>query len=840
MGPRSVRVWAFRRHDEPYDKKIVGLIPIHCVVLNINLVFANNFKFVLSYFSFFSVLVLFGSVWISSSTSVEINSPKPQEHQNDDKNINVIHKQPKTESEIKYVNKNTLNNNQTNSETKSENSATQTNDEQNEKQNEVEKDTNKEKNNTIKKDVAPKRREGSSRSIDIEKYISPEFQNNEFTLPVSSDTEKYLEEPFSFKTSTKTGSEFEHTTPKTSIFVKFTEPVQKLEQEFEDHLKSTEDEHHVDFDHHIDLGNDHEDDHNQESEDVERNDENRPESEDPFIDDFTVDKMVDRSESMPRNISLDWEMKVSKDDPNKNSSKNLKSFTVVKYRKVDYVTHFNDTKVFLNEPKGDPETLNNTTTKPLTSTTRKNNLLTKPPVDKNNSHILSNKIESETIKAINLVTTEAPSTKKSKGDEGALRKEQIILESQLPVSVVASNEQTTPTETVTSENTTIEKNTVEIDETFSTTTAKNVPTQRPASKNLSKTPIVNVITNQPRSKISKTTNEITTVNINTSESTVQPVTDTTSVPETTTVEKPNSTEFNTEEIFLGTDVTTNIDIEITTQFEPKVTSVYEFKTKSTGSEVTDSGITELTTVMSTVSVLSNSTENQKTEPFTTESITEMSTINTKLLNKITAETTTEAEIFVTTITTPIEETPKIANTTENAEFTGSVSEIMSDATSIIPESSTEKEVSTTKTYTVKTTTESKMASPVVTEKTTNSPTSNTTEVNFVHVETVGNNQTTFVPETLSPNFNYPITNVDTKERSILNANGSLAPVETTTAGEIEESTGTSSATDNIINDGGGSNKGKIAAIAISTVGAICLVVLAGLLVSTKCIIQGES
>lgn len=177
---------------------------------------------------------------------------------------------------------------------------------------------------------------------------------------------------------------------------------------------------------------------------------------------------------------------------------------------------------------------------------------------------------------------------------------------------------------------------------------------------------------------------------------------------------------------MGTDITTHTDVEISTQFEIKVTPAYNSKLNSPGSQVTDSAMIEPTTVLSTISDLPTSTGYQKTEPLITESLTEISTINIELLNKV----TTEADIFVTT-TTPVGETTKTEGTAENTEFTGSVSEIISVATTVIPEGSTEQEIITAKTYfktsDIKTTTESIMASPVFTEKSTNTPTSNTTE-----------------------------------------------------------------------------------------------------------------
>lgn len=798
-------------------------------------------------------MTLISSVWISTCTSAEINSPNPQEHQKDDKISNIIQKQPKTEAEIKYVNKDTQTSTNKLSEIKNE---TESKEDQYEKQNEVEKDNESKSVNTIKKDTIPKRREGNSRSIDIDKYVSPEFQNNEFTLPTSSDTEKYLDEPFSFKTSAKMVSELDRTTPKISMFTKFIEPVQKLEQEYEDHLKGTD---HEFSDDHIDLENDNDEeheigDHHYEKEDDEQ-DRDVHESDHHDTEEITVDKMIERSESVPRNISVDWEMKISKDDPDKSKHKNFKNFTVVKYRKVDYITHFNDTKIFATEPKGDVEILNATTTKPLTSTTRKNNMLTKPPNEKNNSHLLSNKIEIETIKAINIGTTESLSTKKPKGDEGS--NEQTVEENQLSRTVTIPLDQNIHNGSI--ENTTSvnnEKITNPVDQTdrssdeavfstqISTLGTTEVMVKSNDSTNDSTSQYIGDTTTMVKSNdstidstsqyISDTTTQIVPIstdmmkakekmlidNNSSNESSVQHITDVTLEPETTTF-YPSTTEFHEEDIYLGTDITTTTDLDLTTVFVARNLRDKSFKDKKVDVDISK---TMYTTLPTTISEFSLPTETRTTDiSTTTESTPETSTVN--LNTDVTTET-------VSSITTePPLEYSTIVRSTEDVATTNHASEIMSDGTTVVPEANSQTSnneiiktdiiAGTNKNETVRTTTEE------LRKSNTQSP---TTEVNFVHVETTGMNQTTFIPETLSPNFSYPIANADNKERIATRKNVSSVLAETTTTDDPEDTTSSSSSTEPIVVEEGG-NKEKIAAIVISTVGAVCLVALAGLLVS---------
>lgn len=747
-------------------------------------------------------MVLISLVWIASSSSVEISDRKPQEHPNDDRKTNTIAKQPKTETEIKYVYKNTPTDNKQQSPTKNLeiSSSSERNDDIHEKQNEVEKDGKIENGNAIKKEAAPKRREDNIRSIDIEKYTSPEFQNNEFTLPVSSDTEKYLEEPFSFKTSTRKGQDFDHTTSKTSIFSKFTDPIQKLEQEYEQRFKEPEHHHHRELeedDHMEEMENEHDDEHGHENE------------EHDMEDHMTVDKMIERSESVPTNISMGWEMKVSKnndDEDDDAKNKNFKGFTMVKYRKVDYISQYNDTKVLYPlDPKGTNATTTmvnvtgtstttsttstittSTTPRPTVLSTRKYNMFTKPPAEKNNSDLLNNKIESETIKAI--ITTELPSTKRSKAVEALLSNEQqqVVQENQASSVRVATS---TP---------------VPKQRLFeSTTTEKRTTTETPTTKLDNMEPLAKdqiVFTPKINAKIVEI--------FPSGDSSIQFTT-----TESTTTEEPHvsTTVSQEQDVFVGTDITTNDDYESTTEFETETT-----KTPNTGISEVQNTEPFVTTIPTTTYETPEESEPDITQPLPSR------TIDT---STITNDIKQETEPFETTSENPMEIVTQYAT----VPFNG----VMSDATTIFAEVVTEKVTSTLKVPEVTVTTTEKIDPDAFSTEnaTTDSRSTLTSEVNFVHVETVGVNQTTFIPETLSPNFNYPIANNDTKERAVPNVSP-YSTVETTTTEDIDDTTGTSSATENIVVDNNGENKGKIAAIVISSVGAVCLVILAGLLVST--------
>nr|CAH7722630.1 unnamed protein product [Callosobruchus chinensis] len=103
--------------------------------------------------------------------------------------------------------------------------------------------------------------------------------------------------------------------------------------------------------------------------------------------------------------------------------------------KVNYVSNFNDTKAYGYKDQ--------TTEAPRSTvpTIRKGATLTKPPVDQNNSHILSNKIETETIKALNIGTTPVPSstkpiTKESLQDLTMAPDTTTLMERQLPLRIL--------------------------------------------------------------------------------------------------------------------------------------------------------------------------------------------------------------------------------------------------------------------------------------------------------------------------------------------------------------------------------------------------------------------
>nr|CAI5840067.1 unnamed protein product [Callosobruchus analis] len=327
--------------------------------------------------------LLLSAPWSCESVTAEPNgttSSEPVPLDKPERSANLIEQPPKTDTDQKLAHipldvtttPSTLNTNQTN--------ATHDN-------------TTTEKLPKKEREGSETLREHNSRAIDIDKYVSPEFQDNEFTLSQYTDTEKY-ENNFEYKTSSTTRAssayETELTTPKSAYFDdKFKEAVQKLEQEFEDNHDETEEE------------EEHED--ARENEEVnENNDESEDEDED------TQGEKPEEKPKVHPNSTVNYKETKNVFMKNNTRGKGVARNNVVveKVMKVNYVSNFNDTKAYGYK---DPTTEAPKSTVP---TTRKGATLTKPPVDQNNSHILSNKIETETIKALNIGTTPVPSSTK--------------------------------------------------------------------------------------------------------------------------------------------------------------------------------------------------------------------------------------------------------------------------------------------------------------------------------------------------------------------------------------------------------------------------------------------
>ncbi|CAH1977214.1 unnamed protein product [Acanthoscelides obtectus] len=340
-------------------------------------------------------IILLCTPWSCESITAEPNGTtnEPISLDKAERSVNLIEQPPKTDNDQKLVHI------PLNVTTAPSNTATnQTNDNHDSANTTSTTTTTTERIVKKEKEKSEKIRESNSRSIDIDKYVSPEFQDNEFTLSHYTDTEKYANH-FEYGTSstgrTSSSYEMDLTTPKTAYFDdKFKEAVQKLEQEFE--------ESHDNGEHDTEEEDEHED--ARENEDVnDNNDESEDEDEDT-----QGEKPEEKPKIFP-NATVNY--KETKNVIMKNNTRGKgvarNNVVVEKVMKVNYVSNFNDTKAYGYKDQ--------TTEAPRSTvpTTRKGTTLTKPPVDQNNSHILSNKIETETIKALNIGTTPVPSSTKS-------------------------------------------------------------------------------------------------------------------------------------------------------------------------------------------------------------------------------------------------------------------------------------------------------------------------------------------------------------------------------------------------------------------------------------------
>ncbi|KAG5886443.1 hypothetical protein JTB14_024657 [Gonioctena quinquepunctata] len=749
--------------------------------------------------------LILGVFLILDTCSCHVNNTISQNPSSDtiDSDINLIEKLPKTEADLKITNKNyQFSNHSSNLEKFHPNSKFADQNQTDDKDslsitnNEVEKEN---KDNTIRQDPIEKSRKNDSRSIDIQKLIPSEFQNNVYTHPIPFDTEKYIDDPH-HKTTTRIYSDFakfELSTPKTEFFdKKFEEAKQKLEQDFESN------------------GYDHDYDHHEDPDDLEyygldnvgqKNDNG-----------FHLGKLFDDTNTNP-NVTIDYkeEIDISKNNTIEKNSKH-DDFTLEQRKKINFMSSYGESSTYRYKIKDtDPDT----TSKIFSHTTGKSTTLTKPPTN-NNSHILSNKIETETVKAIPSVTNRAFTKSVRDGNE-LIPREQTVEENKVELLNITFPKVMSEVISTTANLLTTERNDVV------TQTALNEGTEtNPSSQN-----------NEPTTSKDGSTVAATDSTTMSHESVTS--SEETSSAESTLIIQESTT--NTGESTTTEGETTTIVPNFTTNIEN--VSVNDEKT-TTSEPVTTEGITndklipQTTETQSTTSEDTVSTTTDDTEGTSVSQFSDTDVTTTILFTEETTFTvveegttdnlpeTTESSARVSKgVVFPESATTVLLDTTTNVMITMDINGSSTDSPTTI---NTSVETFTTDTFTVITpnithTNETTVAVPMNFTSTTAETI--TTSFQFVHVET-RDNHTTLLPETLSPDWAYPTTAYE-KSRSA-NVSNDYEPTTIVTTPE-EEVTETAASTEHATIDNTEENNGKIAAIVISTVGAVCLILLAGLL-----------
>ncbi|XP_066252310.1 uncharacterized protein [Euwallacea similis] len=305
----------------------------------------------------------------------------------------------------------------------------------------------------------------------------------------------------------------------------------------------------------------------------------------------------------------------------------------------------------------------------------------------------------------------------------------------------------------------------------------------------------------------------------------------------------------TNEVAKNIDLLTETTTQETTTLIPKTTTTFETTTLDTTEEL------PLTTTMFE-SVISTSDSGIRTSKSLENSIVAKQIIrNTSKAgvnsdkNEFKAESSENNEMDITTVSndkveeaTMVDENGIEKDTTENiADKT-----TLNTVTAVVNEMSTETLVTTTP---ITSTTPDKMeASSIYSiQAEPSEPTPTTTEYTFIHMDGSDHDDTTLLSDTLDSSLPYSTSNasndslVPRKAPSIPELEISSSPISrnaTTTI--VSDTTALSDLTTNpstehsiTTDDEGGSYKGKIAAIVILCVGAVCLVLLAGLLYIMK-------
>ncbi|RZC33380.1 mucin-22 [Asbolus verrucosus] len=667
------------------------------------------------------------------------------------------------------------------------------------------------------------KREEIARSIDIEKYVSKEFhnKNNVYTLPASPDTEKYIDHDYSFHSTTRQDHdhtkefqfESELTTPKSLIFDhKYKEAVESVEQKLE----------HIDNSHEL----------SSESESSKEN--------------LDLEKLYDETKNNDTRANLDfinYKNIISNDTTGKNSLH--KDLVVEAGTNLDFHSSYNETTIIDQDDDGNntidkkltkPEkirtsTISNTipdqdrsessTTKTLILTTRKSLVLTKPPTNRNSSHIsiLSNNIETETVKAINneqlhaLITTEkekgiktttaevvkiitSTTTEKSKEFKDDIAEERTR---RTPIDITKRGSIKFVDYTEVSTEPTLSFN--EIKKKTEQLFQENqiVPVHVEAPSDPGNTTVIPSATTSKTMFTTKVPGNTTIIPITTTSKTIL----TTEIVETTTVipiTTSSETILPTESVTTTTEAETEpVSVSATNEATTTVTAELQettILTPSTIVETVETTTEQVTTVEPTITT--NSTEILQNNISVTEDLTTTTTTaRVDITTDFDLPTTTSEFDSDTNATTP--STLIISSSTTNVEKDVI---IITETSSIanFPTSDFDKNAEITTNELIERTTEEILET---TETRNEPPTTTTTEANYI----VAENRTNLVPELKQ------------------GQNDSLEETATTT-----ENITISSDSYELNTIPPDDNSGTIAAITISSIGAVCLILLAGLLI----------
>ncbi|XP_044258859.1 filamentous growth regulator 23 [Tribolium madens] len=693
----------------------------------------------------------------------------------------------------------------------------------------------------------------SGRSIDIEKYVSKEFhnKNNVYTLPTSPDTEKYIDPDYDFHATTQKHHEHEEfsyeselTTPKSSIFDhKYKEAVESVDQKLE----------HIDDSHEVSA----------ESESKESVD---------------LEKLYEETKKNDTKADLNYvnfKTVVANDTGSKNSLR--KNVVLESGTNLNFQSSYNHTTIDENDsgnntiPKEDKKiettTLSNviavkgelekaeSSTVKTTLTTRKSLVLTKPPSSRNSSHIsiLSNKIETETVKAIN-PTTDKPKGDKENFSESYTQKTPIDITKRGSVKYAHTiSTQPTVTNNIKKSEQLLQENQVIPVHVEAPPTAINSTTETPSTT----TPETETrITYSVETRIKSVSVGTETPTYTTTEAeTTTETTETTYLSDSTasttaTTENPETTELVTTTEIVSNDTAETKNISITTENTVRTSKGINFGENVSTITTTELPTTEKIQPTTFISIEVTTTEKmfEVTQETTTEPIPPTNSIP-KMFSDVAAQTTTEKMLKVTQKTTekipPTNSIPKMfsdvaAQTTTEKMFklTQETSEKI-PPTNLIPKMFSEVATQTTTEKIFKVTQETtekisptnsipKMFSDVAIQattekmfKVTQEPTNSnakmfsdvipetTTELELTTIQVASTNRTNLVVPVFK-NIPTETSEPDTTENF------------TITSDSYESSTG---APDD--------NSGKTAAIAISSIAAVCLIVIAGLLVFMK-------
>ncbi|CAH0553672.1 unnamed protein product [Brassicogethes aeneus] len=727
------------------------------------------------------------------------------------------------------------------------------------------------KNYTKEEENTERESNGRSIDVDVDKYVSPEFHdiNNVFTLPISADTEKYIDPDYDHETESNYKFTLELTTPKSDYFdSKYKETVASIDQKLE----------------HLDT-------------DYEEGKET-----------INLEKLLEKSKSNKSDSDISYEKIKNVIDKNNSTKGHSHKDTVVEEgTKLVFESSYNHTDI--TEPNEKLNKINQQSTKEnsketnavskefspeiTTETTRKTETLTKPPSNRNISYILNNKIETDSIKKTNLFpstitaeedehkTTSAPiaitkrgsikfahttqaitptvspqrttirnkitEQNKSNEQENQVEEDQTVTESVITeVRVPIDNNKNTTKETTTSESTTIPgETTKEVKTTDSVVTDNNETIgpkkPKPNAKMIQDSTVVITTTDSLDSTESTTTDILETTRIlndTPSDSTTGKTENTTEAIESIdiTTEINTTTETTTENVKTTEKGTTveNATTENVSTTEAAITDISVTEINLNNASVTDITITKVTTDIGRNKEL-NINNTTVTDIAITEIIPNITTDNVSTTDTDTTKVTTNIEknkelIINNTTVTDIPITEIIPNiTTETGNMINNVTEINVEYTTksakeiqSVMETITTSATSTTTMIPVKTTMipEITTVPQTTTEKITviktgitaegEKGTTSTTEIIIYHIE-----NDTATPEVINPSYNYPTPDIVEPE----NRNFSNATVEDETTNSTESSIGDPE-----------DNRGTIAAIVISSVGAICLILLAGLLI----------